>query len=83
MVTSAVTEDERAAKAALFMKYVEALPRALSLGDPHTGSTQGLSLACALLAGMREVVSVNRSLHQAFFRCGPRVLGLSCCRCFP
>lgn len=68
MVEPALTDEERAAKAALFMKYVEALPRALALGDQRDSPAQGLPLACTLLAGMREVVSSNRAVHQAFFR---------------
>ena len=59
------TEEDKAAKAALYTRYVEALPAAL-------GSWQEAGrpdIVFLLLAGMREVVAAAPAAHQTLFRC--------------
>ena len=57
------TEDDKAGKAALFTKYVEALPHAL-----HSWKDTGLGLVSRLLLGIQKVVQHNTALHQNLFR---------------
>ena len=57
------TEDDKAGKAALFTKYVEALPHAL-----HRWKESGLGLVSRLLLGIQKVVQHNTALHQNLFR---------------
>ena len=57
------TEDDKAGKAALFTKYVEALPHAL-----HSWKETGLGLVSRLLLGIQRVVQHNTALHQNLFR---------------
>ena len=57
------TEDDKAGKAALFTKYVEALPHAL-----HSWKDTGLGLVSRLLLGIQRVVQHNTALHQNLFR---------------
>ncbi|KAK9824084.1 hypothetical protein WJX72_007613 [[Myrmecia] bisecta] len=58
-----VTEDDQLAKAALFTKYVEALPHALD-GWPK----RGLEVVSDLLLGMQDVVAADPENHQNLFR---------------
>lgn len=58
------SEDDTLAKTALFTKYVEMLPAAL-----EEWQSCGLDMVFDLLAGIQEVVKVNRHPHQNLFRC--------------
>lgn len=56
-------DDDRLAKAALYTKYVELLPAALSAGAPHS-----LQLISDLLSGIKIVIAANPVPHQNLFR---------------
>ncbi|KAL3142038.1 hypothetical protein ABBQ32_004670 [Trebouxia sp. C0010 RCD-2024] len=74
MKVAPATEDDKAGKAALFTKYVEALPHALD-----SWKETGLGLVSRLLAGIQKVVQHNTALHQNLFRsaeCFVQVLNL-------
>ena len=66
MCTNAITEDEQLSKAALFSRYVEALPRAASKAQDVQ---QLMALLAALLGEVRLVVGWDPATHQALFRC--------------
>lgn len=66
------TEDDKAGKAALFTKYVEALPHALD-----SWKDAGLGLISQLLLGIQRTVSHNTTLHQNLFRSD--ALHIACC----
>lgn len=63
MKVAPVTEDDKGGKAALFTKYVEALPHALD-----SWKDSGLGLVSRLLLGIQKVVQHNTALHQNLFR---------------
>ena len=65
MCTSPVTEDEQLSKAALFTRYVEALPRAASKARDMQ---QLVDLLGALLGEVRSVVGWDPGAHQELFR---------------
>jgi len=56
-------EDDRLAKAALYTKYVELLPAALTAGAPNS-----LQLITDLLNGIKIVIAANTVSHQNCFR---------------
>ncbi len=57
-------QDDRLAKAALFTKYAELLPAALT-----TDGANAQQLVSDLLLGIREVIAGNKLAHQNLFRC--------------
>ena len=63
MKVAPVTEEDKAGKAALFTKYVEALPHALV-----TWKESGLGPVSQLLLGMQKTVQHNTLQHQNLFR---------------
>lgn len=63
MRVAPVTEDDSLGKAALFTKYMEALPHALD-----SWKTKGLGLIISLLNGIQKAVQQNPLLHQNLFR---------------
>ena len=64
MRVAPLTEDDSLGKAALFTKYVEALPHALD-----SWKVKGLGLVTNLLSGMHRAVQQNTVVHQNLFRC--------------
>lgn len=76
MCTNASTEDEQLSKAALFSRYVEALPRAVSKAHDVQ---QLVALLGALLGEVRSVVQWDRVTHQTLFRCVVGFVGLTVC----
>ncbi len=67
-------EDDRLAKAALYTKYAELLPAALSAGSPHL-----LQLISELLSGIKIVIAANPVPHQNLFRSFPGAVCQSIC----
>ena len=57
------TEDDNLAKAALFIKYIEALPHALD-----GWRDRGLGIVTDLLGSIREVLQDEVAVHQNLFR---------------
>ena len=63
MKVAPLTEDDSLGKAALFTKYIEALPHALD-----SWKQTGLGLVTKLLSGIQRVVQQNILVHQNLFR---------------
>lgn len=63
MKVAPLTEDDSLGKAALFTKYIEALPHALD-----SWKETGLGLVTKLLSGIQRVVQQNILVHQNLFR---------------
>lgn len=58
-----LSEDDSLGKAALFTKYIQALPHALD-----SWKETGLGLVTNLLSGIQKAVQVNTPVHQNMFR---------------
>ena len=67
-----LSEDDSLGKAALFTKYIQALPHALD-----SWKARGLGLVTNLLSGIQKAVQVNTPVHQNIFRLTPDALSQS------
>ena len=77
MSTSSVGDVDKTAKAALFVRLVEVLPRALqrraldqeSDGGGHETAGKGTTAVLGdLLAAIRQLVAGRNEMHQGLFR---------------
>ena len=67
MAATPVSDADKGAKAALFMRIVEVLPAAIAAQQEAGGS---LAMVTDLLAAVRRLVAGPHELHHALFRCG-------------